>query len=130
MDNVSNDVFGGIRRLDVVNTGRRRRWTDEAKLRIVTEAFESGISVSTAARRHAVDRSQIYDWRQRLFARVPKGGGFVPVVVTPEVPVPVAQYGPSLRGQMEIVCGNGRRIIFDRDVDVAALRWVLEGIER
>jgi hypothetical protein len=31
---------------------------------------------------------------------------------------------------MEIVCVNGRRIIVDRDVDVAALLRVLAGIER
>jgi len=31
---------------------------------------------------------------------------------------------------MEIVCSNGRRIIVDRDVDVAALLRVLGGIER
>jgi transposase len=49
MDNVSNDVFGGVRRLDVVNTGRRRRWSDEAKRGIVAEAFESGISLDGSA---------------------------------------------------------------------------------
>lgn len=124
MKSVKIDVFPGLRRLDVVDTGRRRRWSDEAKRRIVAEAFDSGISVSTAARRHAVDPSQIYDWRRQLFPQIPKGGGFVPVVVTPEVSV------PSSRGQMEIVCGNGRRIIVDRDVDVAALLRVLAEIER
>jgi transposase len=71
-----------------------------------------------------VDPSQIYDWRRKLFRRIPKVGGFVPVVVTPEVPV------SSSRCQMEIVCGNGRRIIVDRDVDVAALLRVLVEIER
>ena len=123
MDNVSNDVFGG-RRLDVVNTGRRRRWSDEAKRGIVAEAFESGISVSTAARRHGVDPSQIYDWRRTQLRRLPECGGFVPVVVTPAVSVPCA------RGQMEIICGNGRRIIVDRDVDVPALLRVVAGLER
>ena len=124
MDNVSNDVFGGVRRLDVVNTGRRRRWSDEAKRGIVAEAFESGISVSTAARRHGVDPSQIYDWRRTQLRRLPECGGFVPVVVTPAVSVPCA------RGQMEIICGNGRRIIVDRDVDVPALLRVVAGLER
>jgi len=125
MDDVVNDVFRGVRRLDVVETGRRRRWTDEAKQRIVAEAFESGISVLTAARRHEVDPSQIYDWRRRLFPRVSKGlGGFAAVVVTPQV------CASSSRGQMEIVCGNGRRVIVDRDVDVAALLRVLAGLER
>jgi len=125
MDDVINDVFRGVRRLDVVQTGRRRRWTDEAKQRIVVEAFESGISVLTAARRHEVDPSQIYDWRRRLFPLVSKGlGEFAAVVVTPQV------CASSSRGQMEIVCGNGRRVIVDRDVDVAALLRVLAGLER
>lgn len=125
MDDVINDVFRGVRRLDVVETGRRRRWTDEAKQRIVAEAFESGISVLTAARRHEVDPSQIYDWRRRLFPLVSKGlGEFAAVVVTPQV------CASSSRGQMEIVCGNGRRVIVDRDVDVAALLRVLAGLER
>lgn len=122
---MSSDVFSGVRRLDVVETGRRRRWTDEAKERIVEEAFQRGVPVLTVARRHDVDPSQIYDWRRRLFPQIFRRiSGFAPVVVTPDVSV------PSSRGQMEIVCVNGRRIIVDRDVDVAALLRVLAGIER
>ena len=118
-------MFPGVRRLDVVETGRRRRWTDEAKQRIVEEAFHRGVPVLTVARRHDVDPSQIYDWRRRLFPQISRGiSGFAPVVVTADCPA------PSSRGQMEIVCGNGRRIIVDRDVDVAALLRVLAGIER
>ena len=59
MDEISSDVFPGVRRLDVVKTGRRRRWTDEAKQRIVEEAFQRGIPVLAVARRHDVDPSQI-----------------------------------------------------------------------
>lgn len=125
MDDKSNDVFLGVRRLDVVETGRRRRWSDEAKQRIVEEAFLRGIPVLTVARRHDVDPSQIYDWRRRLFPQISKEvSGFAPVVVTPDCSV------SSSRGQMEIVCGNGRRIIVDRDVDVSALLRVLAGLER
>mgnify|MGYP000019256201 FL=1 len=125
MDDISSDVFLGVRRLDVVETGRRRRWTDEAKQRIVEEAFQRGIPVLTVARRHDVDPSQIYDWRRRLYPQISRGvTGFAPVVVTPDVCM------SSSRGQMEIVCGNGRRIIVDRDVDVAALLRVLAGLER
>ena len=61
---------------------------------------------------------------KRLFPYLSKGvPGFAPVVVTPDVSA------SSSRGQMEIVCGNGRRIIVDRDVDVAALLRVLAGLE-
>ncbi|MCY1669487.1 transposase [Novosphingobium sp. SL115] len=125
MDEVDIDVFLGVRRLDVVETGRRRRWTGEAKQRIVEEAFQRGLPVLAVARRHDVDPSQIYDWRKRLFPHISKGvRGFAPVVVTPDVPV------SSSRNQMEIVCGNGRRIIVDRDVDVAALLRVLAAIDQ
>jgi transposase len=125
MDEIGSDVFPGVRRLDVVQTGRRRRWTDDAKQRIVEEAFRRGVPVLTVARRHDVDPSQIYDWRRRLFPQISRGiSGFAPVVVTPDCPA------PSSRGQMEIVCVNGRRIIVDRDVDVAALLRVLAGLER
>ena len=55
-----------------MNTGRRRRWSDEAKRGIIAEAFESGISVSTTARRHGVDPSQIYDWRRTQLRRLPE----------------------------------------------------------
>ena len=61
MDEIINDVFPGVRRLDGLETGRRRRWTDDAKQRIVEEAFQRGVSVLTVARRHDVDPSQIYD---------------------------------------------------------------------
>jgi transposase len=125
MDGISSEVFPGVRRLNVVETGRRRRWTDEAKQRIVEEAFQRGLPVLTVARRHDVDPSQIYDWRKQLFPQISRGiSGFAPVVVTPDVSV------SSSRGQMEIVCSNGRRIIVDRDVDVAALLRVLAGLER
>lgn len=125
MDDASNDVFQGVRRLDVVEIGRRRRWSDEAKERIVGEAFANGSSVSAAARRNDVAASQIYDWRRQLFPQMAKGArGFAPVIVTPEPTV------SSTRGQMEVVCGNGRRIIVDRDVDVAVLLRVVAGLDR
>jgi len=125
MDDASSDVFQGVRRLDVLEIGRRRRWSDEAKEQIVGEAFGEGSSVLAAARRHDVAASQIYDWRRQLFPEIPRGaGGFAPVIVTPEPTV------SSGGGQMEIVCGNGRRIIVDRDVDVTALLRVVAGLER
>ena len=73
MDDASNDVFQGVRRLDVVEIGRRRRWSDEAKERIVGEAFANGSSVSAASRRNGVDPSQIYDWRRKLFPQISTG---------------------------------------------------------
>lgn len=60
-----NNGYAG--RLEVIGgpTGRKRR-SDEAKARIALEGLMPGASVSEVARRHAVTRWQVYDWRSRL----------------------------------------------------------------
>ena len=51
--------------LSVSDTGRRRRWTDDEKIRIVEESFGDGVTLAEVARRHDISRSQLYDWRYR-----------------------------------------------------------------
>jgi len=45
---------------------RRRRWSDEQRLRILTEAFAPGACPSDVARRHDISRGQLYTWRNKL----------------------------------------------------------------
>lgn len=45
---------------------RRRRWTDEERLQILTEAFSPGACVARVARRHDVSTALIYTWRRKL----------------------------------------------------------------
>ena len=45
---------------------RRRRWSGEAKLRIVEETLTSGNSVSAVARRHGVAPNLLYRWRRLM----------------------------------------------------------------
>lgn len=45
---------------------RRRRWSDEQRLQILTEAFSSGANVAEVARRHDVSTALIYTWRRKL----------------------------------------------------------------
>ncbi|WP_386176724.1 transposase [Sulfitobacter sp. R86518] len=54
-----------IQVLSVSDTGRRRRWSDDEKIRIVEESFGDGVTLAEVARRHDVSRSQLYDWRYR-----------------------------------------------------------------
>ena len=54
-----------IQVLSVSDTGRRRRWTDDEKLRIIEESYRDGGLLSEVARRHDISRSQLYDWRYR-----------------------------------------------------------------
>jgi transposase len=125
------DSFRTVSRLEIVGTGRRRRFTDEAKLRIVEEGFSGdGRQVSATALKHDVSRSQLYRWR-RLLQEGRLGGfqveGFVPAVIT--AVSPRMENSGASHGRMEVVGANGRRVIVDRDVDVDALLRIMRGLE-
>ena len=120
-----------LERLEVVETGRRRRWSDDEKLRIVIESFQAPRAISSTARRHGISRSLLMTWR-RAFGPEPIGAqseqsGFARVVLAAEVEPAVAAT-PS--GQMVIVVGRDRRVIVDAGVDAAALARVLQVLER
>ena len=53
-----------ISRLEIVDTGRRRRWSEEAKLRIVEESFSGPRLASATARRHRISTQQLFSWRK------------------------------------------------------------------
>jgi transposase len=56
-----------VRRLEVfTGSGRRRAWTAEQKARIIAETYESGATVSAAARRHGLTPQQLFSWRRHV----------------------------------------------------------------
>jgi transposase len=121
-----------VQRLDVVETGRRRRWSEDEKLRIVAESLSGPRLVSATARRHGISPSLLYTWRRAFGAeRLDAGGGpvsgFVPAMIIPETR---PDSGASPTGRMEIVIAKGRRIIVDADVDAAALARVISVLDR
>jgi transposase-like protein len=65
---------------------RRRNYTPAEKVRIVEEAFRSGVIVKDMARRLGIHESLLYRWRRLMRAAPPTSGlpTFVPVMVTPE----------------------------------------------
>jgi transposase len=77
----------------VVDTGRRRRWSFEEKLRIVEESHQGHRQVSATARRHGISASLLFSWR-RDFREGRLGGGdfpdLVPAVVFPDPELPSA----------------------------------------
>lgn len=97
-----------VERLEVVETGRRRRWSEDEKLKIILESLQAPRRVAATARRYSISRSLLLRWR-RLF-RPEKDApaqqlGFVPAMVAPEsgtTPGPVRPAGLSSR-----VCGRG-----------------------
>ena len=48
------------------DAGRRRYWPAAEKLRIVTDALESGDSISAVARRNGVAPNLLYRWRRLM----------------------------------------------------------------
>ncbi len=74
-----------VERLEVVDTGRRRRWSENEKLKIVLESLRAPRHVAATARRCGVSRSLLLRWR-RLFRPKPNDAptgrvGFVPAMV-------------------------------------------------
>jgi transposase len=122
-----------VERLEVVETGRRRRWSDNEKLRIVMESLQTTRAISSTARRHGISRSLLMTWR-RSFSPEPTGtgaqqAGFVPAMVVATETAPTESAAPA-SGRMEIIIGRNRRIIVDAGVDAAALARVLQVLER
>jgi len=121
-----------VERLGVVDTGRRRRWTDDEKLKIVLESIQTPRSISSTARRYGISRSLLLNWRRSLCTE-PEGAarrrsGFVPAMVVAD-PMPSTPAAPT-GGCMVIEIGKDRRVIVDAGVDVAALARVLAILER
>ena len=119
-----------IERLEVVETGRRRRWSDDEKVRIVLESLRVPRAISSTARRYGISRSLLMQWH-KLFcpaAESVEAGrtGFVPATVVPD-PLAAPRFSAlPASGRMVIVVGKDRRVI----VDAAALARVLEVLER
>ena len=118
-----------VERLEVIETGRRRRWSDDEKLRIVLESLQTPRAISSTARRHGISRSLLVTWRRSfrpepISAGAPQAG-FVPVIVAAAEVAPTMN-AAAARGRMVIVVGKDRRVIVDSSVDVTALARVLQ----
>jgi len=110
-----------IGRLEVVETGRRRRWSEDEKLKIVLESLQAARRVSATARRYGISRSLLLQWRRSFRVEHGAAEGFVPAVVAQsnaEVPAPT---GLASNGAIEIEFATGARMRITGAVDQAAL---------
>src|ERR1700751_3755985 len=93
-----------VERLQVVDTGRRRRWSEEEKLKIVVESFQGPRQVAATARRYGLSRSLLLRWR-RSFHPEPKDAadqaGLVPAMVVAESGARPGPVGPAGGGAVE-----------------------------
>ena len=81
------------RRIEVfTGSGRRRKWSPEAKARIVAESY--ALSVGDVADRYGLAKTQLFTWRREVRAKPaspaePDRLPFAPVIIEPSTP-PVA----------------------------------------
>src|SRR5438270_1333186 len=85
--NANSTNANSFRRLEVITgVGRRRRWSDEDKARIVAESLAPATTASAVARRYGLHASQLFAWRQQLQRRASAvgtigGPALVPVLM-------------------------------------------------
>ena len=71
--------------------GRRRRWSNADKGRIVAESFAPGAVVSEVARRYEISPQHLFAWRKaarnsQLALAADEAAVFVPVMMAPQKP--------------------------------------------
>jgi len=121
-----------VGRLEVVETGRRRRWSEAEKLKIVLESLQGPRQVAATARRYGVSRSLLLRWR-RSFRAEPTDApaqpmGFVPATIVPEAAAGPA--GSAGVGAIEIEFAAGIRMRVTGAVDAATLTAALAGLTK
>jgi transposase len=116
---------------------RRRRWSAEAKLRIVAEAEEPGACIKAVAARHDVYPSLLFYWRRQVReARLDRDGstGFVPVRLlasSPETTTRSAgQAASEARGEagIDITLPDGVRLHIRHAAQLPLLRSVVAAL--
>src|SRR3954465_707854 len=94
-----------FRRVEVITgVGRRRRWSDEDKARIVAESLDPATTASAGARRYGLHASQLFTLPQQLHRSAATAAlgerAFVPVLMAEDGP---ARAEPG--GRIEIALG-------------------------
>src|ERR1700685_4296024 len=108
---------------------RHRSWPEGLKREIVAASLAPGSSVSIVARRYDVNANQVFAWRKRyrgVSGDAPAAFQLMPVTVTPDRPVEPA----PARELIEIELAGGYRVRVGNGVKAAALRLVLDVLER
>jgi transposase-like protein len=122
---------------------RRRKWTAERKVKILTEALEPGATVSAVADRNGISRSQLYVWirlaqcgaipgislngqEKPLFAPVRIEAA--PSSLTPALAAPVAQE-QRRPGAIEIALTNGRLVRVDERIEPVRLARLVAALD-
>src|SRR5437899_2354479 len=116
-----------VRRLEVITgTGRRRRFSEDDKARVVEETLAPGAVVSHVARRHGLTPQQLFTWRREARERgaESKAVSFAPVVMA-SLPVADTKTEATI---VEVVIGAAT-IRIPPGVDAAMLKLVVRAVK-
>ncbi|MGO9817282.1 MAG: IS66-like element accessory protein TnpA [Acidocella sp.] len=119
--------------MDTTSRVKRRHkvWPEALKREIVAACAVPGASVSMVARQYDVNTNQVFTWR-KLYGGVADAAApqILPVVVTPEQP-PLSPPPPAPTADViEIELPSGYRVRIGSNIKAAALRVVLDALER
>jgi transposase len=130
-----DDIFDNSRprgRVEIrTGVGRRRRWSEEQKGRIVAESYAPGAVVSEVARRHEISPQHLFAWRKAARAGLlalpgEEGPMFVPVVTSGDGSAMAGQPGESRLIKIEIA---GAVVHAERGVDLDFLTDVVRAVK-
>lgn len=114
--------------LSVTDSGRRRRWSEAEKIRIVEESLSRPRMVASTARRYEISRTLLTRWRKDYRSGLLGCGsstGFAPVMIAAE-----PAQSEMAAAVIEIALVNGRRLTVSPMIDpviLARLLPVLDG---
>ena len=118
--------------LSASDAARRRQWSEADKLRIVEASFRGSRMVSATARADGISRSLLTTWRRQFregtLGAVDRQSRFAPVLMAPEVPSKAEPASGAER--IEIVLGNGRRLIVGAGIETTAQARIVAVPER
>ena len=125
----------------ITGVERRRRWRLEEKLRIVAETEQRGAGIAEIARRYAISRGLLWNWRSQV-----RRGALGPEPLAVFLPVRTisepaggngtrhversSASGPASGGKIEITLPDGTSVKVGHDVGLATLRRVMTVLRR
>jgi transposase len=130
-----DDIFDTSRPRDRVEirtgVGRRRRWSEEEKGRIVAESYAAGAVVSEVARRYEISPQHLFAWRKAARAGLlalpaEEGSLFVPVITCGDSSAMARRPGESRLIKIEIASAV---VHAERGVDLDFLTDVLRAVK-
>lgn len=117
---------------------RHRRWSDEAKLAILLEAFAPEASPIEVARRHGISSGLLYTWRKKAMASASQPASvdfkpvFLPAVVGGgEVPLPLSRPAPAAAGPIpaiEVHLKDGVKLRIEAGMPEAVIAATLKAL--